>query len=116
GGAQWLFFQKPREDESHGQQRNQIGIQRGQRVGVGDHEVVGDGRRQLLELLRSDAAGVLADRRGGPRREVPVVVKSSETGAGYGVGCGWSAGWLIQAVSGSVGGWGRWVKRSGCSA
>jgi len=45
-----------------------------------------------------------------------VVVKSKETGCRYGVGCGWSTGWLIQAVSGSLGGRGRRVKRSGCSA
>ena len=46
----------------------------------------------------------------------PVLVKSNETGCVYRVGCGWSAGWLIQALSGSLGGRGRRVKRSGCSA
>ncbi|ONI93079.1 hypothetical protein ALI22I_00200, partial [Saccharothrix sp. ALI-22-I] len=40
-----------------------------------------------------------------------VVVKSSETGCVYGAGCGWSTGWLIQATSGSSGGWGRRAKR-----
>ncbi len=45
-----------------------------------------------------------------------VVVKSNETGCVYGVGCGWSTGWLIQATSGNWGGRGRRVKRSGCSA
>ena len=47
---------------------------------------------------------------------VAVVVKSNETGCAYGVGCGWSTGWLIQATSGSLGGRGRRAKRSGCWA
>jgi hypothetical protein len=47
---------------------------------------------------------------------IAVVVKSNETGCVYGVGCGWSTGWLIQATLGSWGGRGRRVKRSGCSA
>jgi hypothetical protein len=44
-----------------------------------------------------------------------VVVKSNETGCVYGVGCGWSTGWLIQATLGNWGGRGRRVNRSGCS-
>jgi hypothetical protein len=32
-----------------------------------------------------------------------VVVKSNETGCVYGVGCGWSTGWLIQATLGNWG-------------
>jgi hypothetical protein len=46
---------------------------------------------------------------------MPVVVKSNETGCVYGVGCGWSTGWLIQATLGNWGGRGWRVKRSGCS-
>jgi NAD(P)-dependent dehydrogenase (short-subunit alcohol dehydrogenase family) len=45
-----------------------------------------------------------------------VVVKSNETVGAYWTGCGWSAGWLIQATSGNTGGRGRRAKRSGCSA
>lgn len=48
--------------------------------------------------------------------DATVVVKSNETGCVYEVGCGWLTGWLIQAASGSLGGRGRRVKRSGCWA
>jgi hypothetical protein len=60
-------------------------------------------------LLDRDQGGVLWTR-------IAVVVKSNETVGVYRTGCGWSAGWLIQATSGNTGGRGRRAKRSGCAA
>ncbi|WP_158855015.1 hypothetical protein, partial [Saccharothrix deserti] len=59
----------------------------------------------LIPLIGDQAPAVRAD-------AAAVVVKSSETGCVYGAGWGCSAGWLIQATSGSAGGRGRRAKRS----